>query len=185
MKQLLVVLVFVLNLNAEPFGILIDKIIEINGAKKGSEITVKLFVADDKYKNHKLINDLETKLFQNNIITAKKRKEKPKVIIKIVDIKEKHENFWETKYDKYNITYMIIKDEKRFKPTETIVVFHPPSPYSLYVRIFLIFIIISLLYRMHQSFKEQPTFKTLFITYGPALLIIFALIQGYFFSGVI
>ncbi|MEA2018098.1 MAG: hypothetical protein U9N59_06590 [Campylobacterota bacterium] len=145
--------------------------------------TIDLIVGD--YKNHKATDILKSELTAKGILFNISIVPQNIETIVIDSIKEKHNKFWEIEYHEYSVNYHIIYGSTETPDTQNFTIKQNPSPYSLYLRIFLIFIILSLLYRMHDFFKNRPNFKTLFITYGPALLIIFALIQGYFFPGAI
>ena len=175
MKRLLFLLVlfYGLTLQADSFDAVIDKIKQIN-TSHNKNIEVKIFAG--KYNNHKVIKKLRNILFENNIITENSRLKDPIAL----NITIEPGKFWEV--ENYNVTYQIIDKNQDFTRTENIAYL---SPYSLYARLFIVLVIIALLFRMHTHFDSMPNFKTLFITYTPALLIIFALIQGYFFVGVV
>ena len=170
MRALYIALLFVASLNAQSFDKLFDKIMQPN---------VKL--ATGKDKNYKLVKMIQNRLYEKNISTQHNIY-KDEVTIRITDIQEKHNKFWEIDYDKYIITYQVINGSKSLTNSETIL-FEYPSAYSLYARLFLILIISISLFKINSI--ENINIKGRLLFNGIGILLIMGLIQGYFFVGAI
>lgn len=175
MKTLSLYFIYILlissSLNANSFNELLKNI-------KTSPIKISA----NSFSNHEAIKILNQELYKKGIKVEHNIFE-TKTTIQIKDIQEKHNWFWEIKYDKYKVSYQIIDESQSLTNTESITILYPLSPYSLYARAFMIFLLLVVVFRFHITYELN--YKIYFIVDGLSLLIIFGLIQGYFFAGVL